>query len=192
MCAANHKPWNTSWAVPTLHNVLEMTWPSQMLLHSPAPTTGKTWYRRWPDTRKKSKRRGQSDNHLSNPCQSNNVLTYFTVIVHNVEFIQIKAITPLFQKEDRNILLLQLCRIDAGCDSQHYHWTFWNQTYVWGLYFAPPPPQFLDSLVLQWWSKAFTKNWRGGGGGRHFILKLAIPMTAPECHPIWTVTKSYI
>ena len=31
---------------------------------------------------------------------------------------------------------------------------------------------------------AITKNCGGGGGGRHFIPNLPIPMTAPECHPI--------
>ena len=40
---------------------------------------------------------------------------------------------------------------------------------------------------------AITKNREeGGGGGRHFIPKLPIQTTAPECNPIWTVTKSYI
>ena len=29
---------------------------------------------------------------------------------------------------------------------------------------------------------AITKNW--GGGGRHFIQKLPIQTTAPECNPI--------
>ena len=84
--------------------------------------------------------------------------------------------------------------------------------HVWAPYFyclfapPPPPPQFSSAAMMvqsilenkrvglsRVAVHAITKNWEGGGGGaRHFIPKLPIQTTAPECNPIWTVTKSYI
>ena len=98
------------------------------------------------------------------------------------------SLLNLFQKEDRNIFLLQLCRIDAGCGSQR------NEAPIFGhcngikhtclgpflllVCPSPSPVHRFSNAAMMVQSilenkcvglspvavHAITKNWEGGGG----------------------------